>query len=61
MKHEEATELEHLLLNLINEKCRKKLKRGAKYEGVTIDSDSLENDAVAVKGLWLAVKLLQLS
>jgi hypothetical protein len=59
MSHEEAIKLERMLLNLIAEKRGEKLKRYAKYDGITIDSDSFENDAAAVKGLWLAVNLLQ--
>ena len=59
MNHDKAIQLEHLLLHLIEQKQRKKLSRFATYEGITIDADSFENDAAAVKGLWLAVKLLQ--
>jgi hypothetical protein len=61
MNKDKATELELLLRNLIKEKCGNEElpKRYAQHEGITIDSDSFTNDSDAIKGLWLAVKLLQ--
>jgi hypothetical protein len=58
MNHNDAIKLEHLLLGLIEQKRGKKLARLGKHDGVTIDSDSFEDDTNAIKGLWLAVELL---
>jgi hypothetical protein len=58
MNHNDAIRLEHLLLDLLRTKRGQTLSRGDKYEGVTIDADALENDAAAVRALWLAVDLM---
>jgi hypothetical protein len=59
MNHEKASQLEHLLLNLIQDASGKRQQRGSTYNGITIDADAFENDAAAINGLWLAVQLLQ--
>lgn len=59
MNHDEAVRLEHLLLHLLKTKRGKTLARGDKFDGVTIDADTLENDTAAVRALWLAVSLLE--
>jgi len=60
MNHNQSIRLEHLLLDLIKQRRGVSLQRFSEHEGVAIDADSFENDAAAaIRGLWLAVELLQ--
>jgi hypothetical protein len=59
MNYENARKLEMLLRHLVGQKRGTEVARSEKYKGVTIDAAAFENDANAIKGLWLAIELLE--